>query len=169
MNRDNGGVFLKRQRRHVRGEIYEYWTLAKTVRTARGPRHGVVSRLGKLDDATALAQAIAGTIRVQLLKIAAHVTVSVRRVHVSWRVRSHGRTFLPKRKRTCWPGPTRAERLSDLAHDGAGQNVAGGACAFFGKKHRRTAAKRAAPQKKTPPPRFATICTAEIPDPLRKC
>jgi len=31
---------------------------------------------------TALAQATAGTIRVQLLKIAAHVTVSVRRVHV---------------------------------------------------------------------------------------
>ena len=31
---------------------------------------------------TALAEATAGTIRVQLLKIAAHVTVSVRRVHV---------------------------------------------------------------------------------------
>ena len=31
---------------------------------------------------TALAAATAGTIRVQLLKIAAHVTVSVRRVHV---------------------------------------------------------------------------------------
>lgn len=31
---------------------------------------------------TALAQATAGTIRVQLLKIAAHVTISVRRVHV---------------------------------------------------------------------------------------
>ena len=46
------GVFLKRQRRHVRGETYEYWTLVKTVRTARGPRHEVVSRLGKLDEAT---------------------------------------------------------------------------------------------------------------------
>jgi len=31
---------------------------------------------------TRLAEATAGTIRVQLLKIAAHVTVSVRRVHV---------------------------------------------------------------------------------------
>jgi hypothetical protein len=49
--RDNAGVFLKRQRRHVRGETYEYWTLVKTVRTARGPRHEVVSRLGKLDGA----------------------------------------------------------------------------------------------------------------------
>ncbi len=42
-------MFLKRQRRHVRGETYEYWTLMRTVRTARGPRHQVVSRLGKLD------------------------------------------------------------------------------------------------------------------------
>lgn len=42
-------MFLKRQRRHVRGETYEYWTLVRTVRTARGPRHEVVSRLGKLD------------------------------------------------------------------------------------------------------------------------
>jgi transposase len=42
-------VFLKRQRRHLRGETYEYWTLMRTVRTARGPRHQVVSRLGKLD------------------------------------------------------------------------------------------------------------------------
>jgi transposase len=48
---DNVGVFLKRQRRHVRGETYEYWTLVKTVRTARGPRHQVVARLGKLDPA----------------------------------------------------------------------------------------------------------------------
>ena len=45
-------MFLKRQRRHVRGETYEYWTLVKTVRTARGPRHEVVSRLGKLDAAS---------------------------------------------------------------------------------------------------------------------
>ena len=42
-------MFLKRQRRHARGETYEYWTLMRTVRTARGPRHQVVSRLGKLD------------------------------------------------------------------------------------------------------------------------
>lgn len=43
-------MFLKRQRRHVRGETYEYWTLVKTVRTARGPRHVVVGNLGKLDE-----------------------------------------------------------------------------------------------------------------------
>jgi hypothetical protein len=42
-------MFLKRQRRHAGNETYEYWTLVKTVRTARGPRHQVVSRLGKLD------------------------------------------------------------------------------------------------------------------------
>jgi hypothetical protein len=48
---DNAGVFLKRQRRQLRGETYEYWSLVKTVRTARGPRQQVVARLGKLDGA----------------------------------------------------------------------------------------------------------------------
>ena len=48
---DNAGVFLKRQARKAGGESYEYWTLVRTVRTARGPRHQVVSRLGKLDGA----------------------------------------------------------------------------------------------------------------------
>jgi len=47
--RDNARMFLKRQRRHAGGETYEYWTLVKTVRTARGPRHQVVACLGKLD------------------------------------------------------------------------------------------------------------------------
>ena len=42
-------MFLKRHRRHRRGETYEYWTLVKTVRTARGPRHKTVAHLGKLD------------------------------------------------------------------------------------------------------------------------
>jgi hypothetical protein len=46
-------MFLKRQRRHAGGETYEYWTLVKTVRTARGPRHRVVACLGKLDGTAA--------------------------------------------------------------------------------------------------------------------
>ena len=41
-------MFLKRQRRVVAGATYEYWTLVRTVRTARGPRHQVVACLGKL-------------------------------------------------------------------------------------------------------------------------
>jgi hypothetical protein len=44
-------MFLRRHRRHAGGETYEYWSLVKTVRTARGPRHQVVARLGKLDGA----------------------------------------------------------------------------------------------------------------------
>ena len=45
-------TFLKRQRRRAGGEDYDYWTLVRTVRTARGPRHEVVSRLGKLDESS---------------------------------------------------------------------------------------------------------------------
>ncbi|MCP5525150.1 MAG: IS1634 family transposase [Verrucomicrobiales bacterium] len=44
-------MFLRRHRKHVRGETYEYWSLVKTIRTARGPRHQIVARLGKLDGA----------------------------------------------------------------------------------------------------------------------
>jgi hypothetical protein len=42
-------MFLKRQRKRARGDDYDYWSLVRTVRTARGPRHEVVARLGKLD------------------------------------------------------------------------------------------------------------------------
>ena len=42
-------MFLKRQRKRSDGEDYDYWSLVRTVRTARGPRHEVVARLGKLD------------------------------------------------------------------------------------------------------------------------
>lgn len=42
-------MFLKRQRKRSRGDSYDYWSLVRTVRTARGPRHEVVARLGKLD------------------------------------------------------------------------------------------------------------------------
>jgi transposase len=41
------GMFLRRNRRVVDGETYEYWTLVKTVRTARGPRQEIVATLGK--------------------------------------------------------------------------------------------------------------------------
>ncbi len=40
-------MFLRRNRRFVDGETYEYWTLVKTVRTAKGPRQQVVATLGK--------------------------------------------------------------------------------------------------------------------------
>ena len=40
-------MFLRRNRRTVKGECYEYWTLVKTVRTAKGPRQEIVACLGK--------------------------------------------------------------------------------------------------------------------------
>lgn len=40
-------MFLRRNRRTVDGEVYEYWTLVQTVRTAKGPRQEVVASLGK--------------------------------------------------------------------------------------------------------------------------
>ena len=41
------GMFLRRNRRTLNGECYEYWTLVKTVRTAKGPRQEIVATLGK--------------------------------------------------------------------------------------------------------------------------
>jgi transposase len=40
-------MFLRRNRRTFNGECYEYWTLVKTVRTAKGPRQELVATLGK--------------------------------------------------------------------------------------------------------------------------
>jgi transposase len=40
-------MFLRRNRRMLNGECYEYWTLVKTVRTAKGPRQELVATLGK--------------------------------------------------------------------------------------------------------------------------
>jgi len=40
-------MFLRRNRRTVEGQTYEYWTLVRTVRTAKGPRQEVVASLGK--------------------------------------------------------------------------------------------------------------------------
>jgi hypothetical protein len=42
-------MFLRRHRKDARGEHYDYWSLVKTVRTARGPRQQLVAHLGKLD------------------------------------------------------------------------------------------------------------------------
>ena len=44
-------MFLRRHRKRAGGETCDYWSLVKTVGTARGPRHQVVARLGKLDGA----------------------------------------------------------------------------------------------------------------------
>ena len=41
-------MFLRRNRRKHGRELYEYWTLVESVRTARGPRQRVVATLGKL-------------------------------------------------------------------------------------------------------------------------
>lgn len=40
-------MFLRRNRRKRGGEVYEYWTLVQSERTARGPRQRVVATLGK--------------------------------------------------------------------------------------------------------------------------
>ena len=42
-------MFLKRHPKRAGGEDYTYWSLVRTVRTARGPRHETVAHLGKLD------------------------------------------------------------------------------------------------------------------------
>jgi len=41
-------VYLRRNRRTVAGQTYEYWTLVESRRTARGPRQHTVTTLGKL-------------------------------------------------------------------------------------------------------------------------
>lgn len=40
-------MYLKRSQRKVNGEVYEYWSLVESVRTARGPRQRTVATLGK--------------------------------------------------------------------------------------------------------------------------
>lgn len=40
-------MFLRRNRRVVDGECYEYWSLVETYRTAQGPRQRLVANLGK--------------------------------------------------------------------------------------------------------------------------
>ena len=43
-------VFLRKNRKHVNGEYYDYWTLCESVRTQRGPWQRVVASLGKLTE-----------------------------------------------------------------------------------------------------------------------
>jgi transposase len=43
-------MFLRKNRKHVDGEVYEYWTLCESVRTERGPRQRVVATLGKFTE-----------------------------------------------------------------------------------------------------------------------
>jgi transposase len=43
-------MFLRRNRKRIRGADYVYWTLVECVRTARGPRQRVVATIGKLSD-----------------------------------------------------------------------------------------------------------------------
>jgi hypothetical protein len=40
-------IFLRRNRRIRNGETYAYWSLMRTVRTAKGSRHELVANLGK--------------------------------------------------------------------------------------------------------------------------
>lgn len=44
----NGGMYLRRHRRTVKGITYEYWALVESRRTASGPRQHTVATLGKL-------------------------------------------------------------------------------------------------------------------------
>lgn len=41
-------MYLRRNRRTVAGQTYEYWTLVESRRTARGPRQHTITTLGKL-------------------------------------------------------------------------------------------------------------------------
>lgn len=41
-------MFLRRNKKTINGEGYEYWALVESVRTARGPRQRLVATLGKL-------------------------------------------------------------------------------------------------------------------------
>ena len=43
-------MFLRKNRKKAKGEVYEYWTLCETVRTELGPRQRVVAMLGKLSE-----------------------------------------------------------------------------------------------------------------------
>src|SRR5437667_4222788 len=44
----NALMYLRRHRRQVGSETYEYWTLVESRRTASGPRQHTVANLGKL-------------------------------------------------------------------------------------------------------------------------
>ena len=46
-----GGMFLRKISIKKNGKRHDYWALVESVRTARGPRHRVVSYLGDVDEA----------------------------------------------------------------------------------------------------------------------
>ena len=46
-------MFLRRHRKIVGKQAYDYWTLCESVRTDKGPRQRVVASLGKLTHAEA--------------------------------------------------------------------------------------------------------------------
>jgi hypothetical protein len=41
-------MYLRRHRKKVDGENYDYWSLVESVRTIRGPRQRIVATIGKL-------------------------------------------------------------------------------------------------------------------------
>ena len=109
-------MFLRRHTKRVSGGDYTYWSLVKTVRTAKGPRHELVAHLGKLDEAEVrlsrecsdLDALLRGdTTQAKQLPLGAPVTpgppspsptplwrtVDVRRLRVE-RVREFGRVYL---------------------------------------------------------------------------
>lgn len=103
-------MFLRRHTKHVGGEDYTYWSLVKTIRTAKGPRHETVAHLGKLTPTEAqqahewsdLDALLDGTPPAQQLPLGAPApptpaplwrTVNVGGVRVE-RVRQFGRVYL---------------------------------------------------------------------------
>ncbi len=41
-------MYLRKSQKKIRGEVYEYWALVESIRTARGPRQRTVATLGKV-------------------------------------------------------------------------------------------------------------------------
>jgi transposase len=124
-------MFLKRQCKRAGGEGYDYWSLVRTVRTARGPRHEVVARLGKLDgveqkaargwhDLDALLE---GRPVAQQLEFGENAAAPVwRHVHLKQvrveRVRQFGRVYLGL---ALWRRLKLHEHLADLMRQGREQ------------------------------------------------
>jgi transposase len=99
-------MFLKRHPKRAGGEDYTYWSLVRTVRTARGPRHQLVANLGKLDerelcaggwnDLEAMLDGRPIAVQQELWKTGAEPLwrrINVRGVRVE-RVRQFGRVYL---------------------------------------------------------------------------
>lgn len=48
VHRTRSGMYLRPHKKTKDGSVYEYWSLVKSVRTARGPRQKTVASIGKL-------------------------------------------------------------------------------------------------------------------------